>query len=134
MEGHAGMDMSVTEGPFLLAAAVRPLGMAVLAGASALWLLAYRELGPARTANAGQFGRAPRVRLGRGVFAWLRDPVYDAYALGLAGAGLSRGNPAYLALAAESVLLLNIAEARVERSTLSGTGTRRASNTPVGPR
>ena len=96
----------------------RPVGWAMLAAATALWALAYRRLGFVRMANGDLFGRAAPLRLEDGVFACLRDPMYDSYGLALAGAGLASGNPAYLALAAESVLLLNGLEARVERAAL----------------
>ncbi len=46
--------------------------------------------------------------------------MYDAYALGLAAAGLASGKAAYLWLPAESVIVLNLVEARVERLAFTG--------------
>jgi hypothetical protein len=46
--------------------------------------------------------------------------MYDAYALGLGAAALATGNAAYLALAVESFVMLNVLEARIERLALEG--------------
>jgi protein-S-isoprenylcysteine O-methyltransferase Ste14 len=98
--------------------AVRPVGWAVWIAGAWLWVQAYGQLGAARTANADIFGRVPRLQLAGGVLGWLRDPMYDAYALGLIGTALASRNPAYLLLAVESVVLLNGLESAVERREL----------------
>jgi protein-S-isoprenylcysteine O-methyltransferase Ste14 len=97
---------------------LRPLGTVLLGAAALLWLLAYRQLGGARTANGNIFGHGSRARVDGGVFRILRNPMYDSYALALAGLALRRGNSVYLLLAAESFLLLNQVEARVENRLL----------------
>jgi protein-S-isoprenylcysteine O-methyltransferase Ste14 len=96
----------------------RPLGSALLAAAGLIWLVAFRQLGPARVANGNFFGRAPTAPVAGGIFRWLRDPMYDAYALAFIGAALRRANAAYLLLAAESLVLLNGCEASVENRPL----------------
>src|SRR5262249_28062638 len=81
-----------------------------------LWLAAFRQLGPARTANGFFFNRGPARRVEGGVYRWLRDPMYTAYALALVGLGLWRRNAAYPALAAEAYALLEWVEAPVENA------------------
>lgn len=93
---------------------MRFLGVPVLAAAVLLWTAAFKKLGPARMANGSFFGAADSERVSEGVFRWLENPVYDGYALALVGQALLRADARYLVLAAESVLLLNGLEARVE--------------------
>lgn len=97
-----------------LPAQMRPLGTPVLAAAGLLWTLAFKKLGPARMANGYFFGAANSQPVTDGVFHWLENPVYDSYALALVGQALLRADARFLVLAAESVLLLNGLEARVE--------------------
>ena len=88
-------------------------GLAVVA--AAIWIDAYMRMGPRRTANGDLFDPGPVAPVRTGVYRVLRDPMYDAYALGLAAAALTTGSATYLALAADSFVLLNLLEARVER-------------------
>lgn len=97
----------------------RRTGGALIAGSAALWLLAYRQLGAARIANGDIFGYADPVEIDAGPFRIARNPVYISYALALTGWGLRRGNGVYLLLAAESYVLLNQIEARVENAALA---------------
>lgn len=76
-------------------------------------------MGPRRTANGDFFTRTPAEPVHGGVYRLLRDPMYDAYALGLVAAALITGRCSYLALAAESLVVLNLVEARVERLALA---------------
>jgi protein-S-isoprenylcysteine O-methyltransferase Ste14 len=94
--------------------ALHPAGVAVLAVSAALWLWAFAHLGPQRLANGYFFGRGPSAAVRSGPFRWLRNPMYDSYALAFVGVGLVTNNAAFFVLAAESYLLLNIIEARVE--------------------
>jgi protein-S-isoprenylcysteine O-methyltransferase Ste14 len=93
---------------------LRPAGVALVLVAAVLWLIAAIQLGPERIANGYFFGRGPRTGLSTGIFRWLRNPVYDSYALAFFGVGLLSANGVYLLLAAESYLLCNLVEARVE--------------------
>jgi len=92
----------------------RGLGAMLIAGAATVWGLAYRQLGPKRTANGYFFGITDEQPVRAGVFKWLRNPMYDSYVAALAGLALLSGNAAYLALAAEAFVAFNIVEARVE--------------------
>jgi protein-S-isoprenylcysteine O-methyltransferase Ste14 len=100
--------------PWPLGRRLRRLGTAFMVVAAGVWLDAFARMGPERTANGYFFGRGPREPVTGGVYRWLRNPMYDAYALALAGSGLQSGNAAFLALAGEAYLLLNFVEARVE--------------------
>jgi protein-S-isoprenylcysteine O-methyltransferase Ste14 len=97
-----------------LPARLRPFGALLLAGSALLWLLAYRELGGARTGNGPWFGHGSAEPVSGGVFRILRNPMYDSYALAFAGAAFYRCNAVYLLLAAESVALFQGLEAHVE--------------------
>lgn len=101
---------------------LRPLGWCLCALAAVVWVDAFRRMGPRRTANGDFFDRDAPEPVLTGVYRLLRNPMYDAYALGLAAAALATGSPAYLPLAAESFLLLNLVEARIERPDAGGTG------------
>jgi protein-S-isoprenylcysteine O-methyltransferase Ste14 len=101
---------------------LRPLGWGLAAVAAAVWIDAFRRLGPRRTANGDIFGEGPAAPVRSGAYRLLRDPMYDAYALGLGAAALTTGNAAYLALAVESFVVLNVLEARIERLALEGGG------------
>ena len=105
-------------GRWKLPAAARPLGAVLMLLSAWLWKSAYHRLGGPRVANGDVFGRVPAAHVKVGVFLWLRDPMYDSYALALVGAGLWTGNIAYFALAAESIALLNCIEAKVEARAL----------------
>lgn len=103
---------------------LRPAGWGLVAASAGLWVAAYRQLGPDRTANGYFFGRGPSEPVTGGIYRWLRDPMYDAYALAFAGGGLATANAVYLLLAAQSVLLLNLLEAGVENRPFSRPPTR----------
>lgn len=97
----------------------RRVGNGLIIGSAAIWLLAYRHLGAARIANGDVFEHVKPVELEAGPFRVVRNPIYISYALALAGLGLRRCNGVYLLLAAESYLLLNQIEARVENAALA---------------
>lgn len=92
----------------------RRLGQALTLIASGLWLSGFEQLGPARLANSQFFGHRGSPALRGGTYRLLKNPIYDAYALGLVALALRRGSAAHLVLAAESYLLLNVVEAAVE--------------------
>jgi len=94
--------------------AMHLLGLPVIAAGVILFLLALRELGFAAAANGYFFGRAPKQPVRSRVFRVLKNPMYDSYAIVLAGVALVTANAVYLLIAAESFLLLNLVEARVE--------------------
>lgn len=98
---------------------LRPLGKALAVLGAAIWLDAFARMGPERTANGYFFGHGPRQQVTGGVYRWLHNPMYDAYALVLAGVGLRTRNARFLVLAAEAYLLLNLVEARVENRPFS---------------
>jgi len=95
-------------------------GLAGLVAATALWISAAQQLGPATVANGNFFGRGETSPARLGPYRWLRDPMYDSYALALLSWAFYRGNGAFIALAAESVVLLNMVESRTERLTTGG--------------
>jgi len=97
----------------------RPAGWALVAVSVGLWLAGYRQLGLERTANGYFFGRGASQPVSGGIFRWLRNPMYDSYALAFAGSALVSANAVYLLVAAESVLLLNFFEAKVENRPFS---------------
>jgi len=111
-----GLDRAVV---WPLPRRVRPAGWALLAASAGLWLAAYRQLGPERIANGYFFGRGASQPVSGGIFRWLRNPMYDSYALAFAGSALVSANAVYLLVAAESVLLLNFVEAKVENRPFS---------------
>lgn len=91
------------------------IGLALAAAGAALALLARRALG-------GSFRIAPSPREGarlvrRGVYRWLRHPMYVSVCLVLAGAAVSRPDRAVLALVAANFVLYLI-KARYEESVL----------------
>ncbi len=100
------------------------LGLPVLGAGVILFLFAFRELGFAAAANGYFFGRTPKTPVRSGVFRVLKNPIYDSYAIGLAGVALLSANAVYLLVAAESVLLLNQVEARVENQPFERDGLR----------
>lgn len=114
----AGLDREVR---WPLPTRLRPVGYGLLAASAGLWLAAFSQLGPERTANGYFFGRGPREAVTGGIYRWRRNPMYDSYALAFAASALARANAVYLLLAAESVLLLNLLEARVENRPFSPT-------------
>ena len=93
---------------------LRPIGAAASLVGLALVADAAARLGFAGTLNGHFFGRGPKQRVGNGTFRWLRNPMYDGFFLLFVGEALLIPNAVYLVLAAESVLLLNLFEARVE--------------------
>ena len=97
-----------------LPAALRPVGVVLVAAAAVLWLAAFVQLGPTRTANGFFFGRGPAERVDGRLFRWVRNPMYDSYALALVGTAFATANGVYLLLALESYVLLNRMEAPVE--------------------
>jgi protein-S-isoprenylcysteine O-methyltransferase Ste14 len=100
-----------TEWP--LPAQSKPLGRPLQVASGLLWLAAFRQLGPVRTANGYFFGRGPRARASGGVYRHLSNPMYAAYVLALVGTAFRTANAAYLPLAAEAAMLFSI-EARIE--------------------
>jgi hypothetical protein len=103
-----------------LPGSLRPVGWGLAVLAAALWVDALHRVGPYRAANGDFFTAEPGEPAAGGVYRLLSDPMYDAYALGLAAAGLASGKAAYLWLAAESVIVLNLVEARLERLAFAG--------------
>lgn len=99
---------------------LRPAGIFILVIASGLWLWAFTQLGPERTANGNIFGRGPAEPVDKGPFRLLRNPMYDSYLLAFVGLALWKANAQYFLLALESYLLLNVLEARVENRAISG--------------
>ena len=97
-----------------LPAAWQGFNQPVLAASTLLWLEAYRQLGLAEMLNRNFFSRGSTRAARGGMFRWFRDPVYVSYVLAFVGWALRRRNAVYLLLAAESWLLLNVIEARVE--------------------
>lgn len=97
--------------PLELAAAVLVLGALV-------------QLGPVAALNGSFFGQASAHARCRGVFRWLRNPMYDGYALAFLATACSKTNAAYLLLAAESFALLNVMEASVENRPFQAAGER----------
>jgi len=93
---------------------VRPFGVSVLVVGVIIFILAFRELGFAGMANGYFFGRTSKTPVRSGVYRLLKNPMYDSYAVILIGVGLYAANAAYLLLAGESMVLLNLLEARVE--------------------
>lgn len=104
--------------PRLQFAPRRMLGAAAVLAAAALWLAAVREIGTARVLNGDAFGTAPPRRIVSGPYRLLRNPIYDSYALALAGVAMLTGAGGYLALSLESLVVLNVVEAVVEERAL----------------
>ncbi|MEX2586717.1 MAG: methyltransferase [Actinomycetota bacterium] len=89
-------------------------GVFLLCASAALWVVTFVQLGPERVANGYFFGRGPTEAVEGGVFRWLRNPMYDSYLMAFLGLALFKANAVYLIMAAESYLLFNVIEARVE--------------------
>ena len=69
--------------------------------------------------NGDAFGAVTARRIGSGPYRWLRNPIYDSYALALAGWAFVTGAGGYLVLALESLIVLNLVEAGVESRAIS---------------
>jgi protein-S-isoprenylcysteine O-methyltransferase Ste14 len=106
-----------------LSRSLRPAGFVLLGVSASIWLWAAARLGPTRLANGPFFGRGPATAVRDGPYRWLRNPIYDSYALAFVGAGLVKTNAAFFLLAAESYLLLNVMEAGVENRPFAEEGT-----------
>ena len=98
---------------------LRPAGAAVVLAGLALVADASARLGLAGTLNGYFFGRGPKAPVRSGTFRWLANPMYDGFFLLFVGTALLLHNAVYLALAAESVLLLNLLEGSIENRGLS---------------
>jgi protein-S-isoprenylcysteine O-methyltransferase Ste14 len=96
-----------------LAGWVRPLGIVVGALASLTFGAALRELGLQSLFNGNFFGRA--VFSERGIYRVLANPMYDAFLLAFVSLALRRADAIYFLFALESLVGLNLIEARVER-------------------
>ncbi|MGH7903110.1 MAG: methyltransferase [Candidatus Dormibacteraceae bacterium] len=92
----------------------RALGTAFVLAAGGLWLASVRQIGGPRVLNGDAFGAVPVQAVASGPYRRLRHPIYDSYALALAGAALVTGGAGYLALSLESLIVLNLVEAAVE--------------------
>ena len=89
-------------------------GMALAAVGVALLLATLWQLGLTRTFNGYFFGRGRKEPVSGGVFRWLRNPMYDSFWILFVAEAFWLGHAIYLVLAAESFILLNQIEARVE--------------------
>jgi protein-S-isoprenylcysteine O-methyltransferase Ste14 len=111
---------TVRRDPVLRIRRRRRLGLALIGAAGGLWLAAAKQIGGRRVFNADAFGVVAARRTRSGPYRWLRDPIYDSYAVALAGCALFTGNGGYLLLGLESLIVLNILEAAVEARSLEG--------------
>lgn len=93
--------------------AVPLVGYAFFVLAIVFFGLAIRAIGWQSLVNGNWFGHGKISRAG--IFSILQNPIYDSYLLAFIGAALSTGNAAYLVIALESYVGLNIIEARVEK-------------------
>jgi protein-S-isoprenylcysteine O-methyltransferase Ste14 len=92
---------------------VRPIGWVVGALASLIFGTALRELGLQSLFNGNFFGRG--AYSDHGIYRRLANPMYDAFLLAFVSIALRRADAVYFLLAVESLILLNVIEARVER-------------------
>ncbi|WP_343602214.1 methyltransferase [Mycobacterium sp.] len=93
--------------------AVPVVGYIFFALATLLFGLAIREIGWQSLANGNWFGRGKMAHVG--IFKFLKNPIYDSYLLAFIGVALTRGNAAYLVIALESYIGLNVIETRLEQ-------------------
>lgn len=97
---------------------VAPIGLAVLAAALLIFVSAVRAIGWHTMGNGNLFDRATDQspqHFPSSAHRHLADPVYTSYALVFIATGLLVQNATYFILAAESFILLNLIEARLER-------------------
>ena len=80
-----------------------------------LAVLGFVELGPAAAINGDLFGIGARLTPPGGIHRVIDNPIYTGYALLLGGRALRLGSVRLAVVAAESLLLLNLVEAVVER-------------------
>lgn len=99
--------------------AARIGGVAAAAAGLGLVVAGARQLGPAAVLNGQFFGRASPAPVHSGVYAVLRHPMYDGFALLVAAAGLLSGNALYLAYAAECWVVCRFIEVPVEDQVLA---------------
>ena len=97
----------------------RPIGAIVCIVALMVWVVAYRQLGPARTGNGYFFGRGGSTPVQGWLYRWLANPMYDSYTAMLIGLAIWNSDKRFLPLAAEAYLMFNIVEARVENRWLA---------------
>lgn len=91
------------------------LGAGVLATGIVLFIVSAQQLGWADTLNGRFFGKGKRQAVRSGLYAFLKDPMYDSFILILVGVACLTANGVYLLFAAESFVFLNLIETRVER-------------------
>lgn len=88
-------------------------GYVLLILATLMFGLAIHEIGLRSLLNGNWFGR---VKILHGdIFNLLKNPIYDSYLLAFIGVGLADGNAAYLILALEGYIGLNLIESRIEQ-------------------
>lgn len=93
--------------------AVPILGYSFFTLATLLFGLALSEIGWQSLFNGTWFGRGSVSHAG--IFKFLENPIYDSYLLSFIGAALASGNMAYIVIALESYIGLNVIESRVEQ-------------------
>jgi len=75
--------------------------------------IAIHQLGWQSLLNGNWFGQGQLSH--GGIFRVLKNPIYDSYLLGFIGASLTTGNAAYLIIAIESYIGLNLIESHIEQ-------------------
>ena len=91
-----------------------PMGRLVEGIGAVMVGLGFLELGPAGAVNGDLFGLGSWRQQAGGIYQRLHNPIYSGYALLLLGRALRLGSVRLGLVAAESLLLLNVVEARVE--------------------
>lgn len=85
----------------------------VLTVAVVLFISSIKIIGSGALVNSNFF--TPQKKVESGIYRYLKNPIYDSYALFFLGLGLIYSNWGYFALSALIWLLLICVEARVEK-------------------
>lgn len=87
-------------------------GLALIVIAVCLFVTALQATGSQALVNGNFFGETKIINTG--IFTYIKNPYYTSYWLLFIGLGFMYGNGSFLVIAAESFILLNIIEAKIE--------------------
>lgn len=89
------------------------LGYALAAAATFIFIAAVSTLGPGSLINSSFFTQT--IVAQKGIYKFLRNPIYDSYWLLFFALGLIASNAAFFIISGLSFIGLNVIESRIER-------------------
>ena len=91
------------------------LGYLLVIIALALFVASIRQIGSGALVNANFFRKDKTKFINRGVYEYLKNPIYDSYSLLFIGVGFALSNAVFFIIAGFSFVGLNVIESKVER-------------------